>query len=159
MRAASRITTVLCLAALVCGCPVRCGDTVYFLVSELTPAHGDSYVLPLTNPDDIAQARAIIADPEGSAARIVVAKIAPCGECAYINRDFLNGGRPWSWCVTDFEGFAENTIEILDGWPGYVNDNLDEWMGTTGGAIGFWSYSVTRELTPWESFAVRYAHP
>jgi len=37
------------------------GETVYFLVAEAnTPAHGDSYVLPLTEPNDIAHARDLV---------------------------------------------------------------------------------------------------
>ena len=155
MRAALRTILVMACAAVLSGCPTRCGDTVYFLVSELSEAHGDSYILPLTDPDQIAQARAIVADPEGTAARIVVANIAPCGECGYTNRDLLQGGKRWSWCVTSCEGFAENTIEIYDGWPGYVEEDVDGWIANTNGAIGFWSYTVTRELTPWEVFTGR----
>ena len=153
MRMAARTLVVIFCATFLCGCPAPCSDTVYFLVSELSPAHGDSYVLPLTDPDLIAQARAIVKDPEGTAARIVVANIAPCRECRYPNRDLLQGGKRWSWCVTRCEGFAENTIEIYDGWPGYVEENLDGWIASTGGVIGFWSYTVTRELAPWEVFA------
>lgn len=140
------------------GCPPKCGDTAYFLVSELNPVHGDSYVLPLTDPDHIAQARAIIANPGATKAKIAVAHIAPCRPCGCRNRDLLQGGKRWSWCVTDFEGFAENTIEIYDGWPGYVEEDLDGWIANTNGVIGFWSYTVTRELTPWEVFSGRLAN-
>lgn len=142
-------------AAFLSGCP--CNDTVYFLVSELKTTHGDSYILPLTDPDDIAAARAIAADPGEATARIVVATIGKCADCKYINRDLLQGGRKWSWCVTGFEAFAENTIEIYDGWPTFVEDDVDGWIENTNGVIGFWSYTVTRELTPWEVLSGRLA--
>jgi hypothetical protein len=154
-------TLFAAVCIVLCGCPAqRCG-TVYFLVSEITPDHGDSYILPLTDPDDIAQARAIVADPEAAAARIVVASIAPCGEgeCRYRNRDLLQDGKRWSWCVTGFEAFAENTIEIYDGWPEFVEDDVDGWIQNTNGVIGFWAYTVTRELTPREVLTGRLATP
>jgi hypothetical protein len=127
--------------------------TVYFLVSEISPTHNDSYILPLTDADDIAQARALIGDPDSNPAKIVVATIAPCENCDYPNRDLLNDGKRWSWCITGFEGFAENTIEIYDGWPTFVEDDLDGWIENTNGVIGFWAYTVTRELTPLEVFS------
>ena len=53
-------------------------ETVYFKVGELFPNHGDSYVLPLSNPADIAAARHIIEQgPLNVSERIVVARIAP----------------------------------------------------------------------------------
>ena len=127
--------------------------TVYFLVSEIAPTHNDSYILTLTDADDIAQARVLIADPDNTPAKIVVASIAPCEDCGYPNRDLLNDGQRWSWCITGFEAFAENTIEIYDGWPAFVEDDVDGWMENTNGVIGFWSYTVTRELTPFDVFS------
>ncbi|MBI2839291.1 MAG: hypothetical protein HYX75_13325 [Acidobacteria bacterium] len=129
----------------------RCNDTLipkaaYFLVSS--PTHGDSYVLPLTRAEDITMARAIIEDPESVTSRIVVARIAKGGgEGRYHNRDIL-GKREWSWHVTELVQFADATIELLDGTPTYVEEHLDEWISMTGGMIGFWSYTVTRELDP-----------
>lgn len=142
-------------AAFLSGCP--CDKTAYFLVSELKTSHGDSYILPLADPADIAAARAIVADPDEAVARIVVATIGECADCDYVNRDLLQGGRRWSWCVTGFEAFAENTIEIYDGWPTFVEDDVEGWIANTNGVIGFWSYTVTRELTPWEVFSGRLA--
>ena len=48
--------------------------------------------------------------------------------------------------MTGFQGFADSTIEILDGWPGYVEQDVDSWIANTGGAIGFWTYTVVEEL-------------
>lgn len=52
----------------------------------------------------------------------------------------------WSWYVTEFEGFADATIEILDGNPAIAENDIEKWMGITGGVIGFWNYTVTRRV-------------
>jgi hypothetical protein len=120
----------------------------YFEVAE--PAgratHHDSYVLPLTRPDDIEHARDLIArGPEEAGASIVFAGIAPGVDG--INRNLLAPGQPqWSWHVTDFKGFGDLGIELLDGWPTYVDEHLSQWMQETKGEVGFWSYTIVREL-------------
>lgn len=124
-------------------------ETVYFLVSERVPYHGDSYILPLTNPTDIATADNII---NGTApAQIVVADIdygSTKGQ--YKNMDLLKPKRLWSWHISKFEGFASVTIKPLDGWPTYVEEHLNQWMNNTNGRIGFSSYTVTRRVNPSE---------
>jgi hypothetical protein len=122
-------------------------ETIRFLVSEFDkPVHGDSYMLPLSDPDDIAHARQLITKGPGIGAPLVVAKIAKGANG--INRSPLAAGAPpWSWHVTEFEGFADSTIEILDGWPTYVESDIDGWIANTNGYIGFWSYTVTAELS------------
>ena len=120
---------------------------VYFVVSELDPSgpHGDSYILPLEAAADIAHARDLIANGAAAGATIVVAQIAPGSDG--INRDVLAPGEPlWSWHVTAFSGFADYTIEILDGWPSYVEQDVAGWIANTNGTIGFWNYTVTAEL-------------
>jgi hypothetical protein len=119
----------------------------HFLVAEIEPSHYDSYVLPLQDPAAVAHARELIRVGPSAGEPIVVARIAPGADG--INRDFLApGSPPWSWHVTNFEGFADNTIEILDGWPSYVESDVEGWMANTGGYIGFWSYTVVAELPP-----------
>jgi hypothetical protein len=121
------------------------GETIYFLVAETTPAHNDSYVLPLTDADDIAHARDLIQLGPAAGDPIVVAQIA-CGADG-INRDYLAFTKPASWWyVSNFLNFAESTIEILDGWPGVVARDCQSWIANTGGSIGFWSYTVVAEL-------------
>jgi len=112
------------------------GETVYFLVGEINPTRNDSYVLPLTDPNDIAHARGLLEFGHN----IIVANIECCS-CS-INRDYLSPGKPlWRWRVTEFLGFAEITAEILDGWPGFVDADCAGWITNTGGTIGFWSYT------------------
>ena len=75
----------------------------------------------------------------------MVAKIAKGANG--INRNPLAAGAPpWSWHVSEFEGFVDSTIEILDGWPTYVEGDIDGWIANTNGYIGFWSYTVTAEV-------------
>lgn len=135
---------------IITGCARLDPDAVYFLVSEQEAFHGDSFIIPLTDPDHIAHARLLIEDPEKAGEPIVVASIEECNACNGINRDLLNNGARWSWCVANVEGFADITAEIYDGWPTYAEENFDEWYETTNGMIGFWSYTVTRELTAQE---------
>jgi hypothetical protein len=121
---------------------------VYFLVAETNPVHGDSFILPLKSESDIEQARAMILAEESP---IIVAEISKNDNDHYsLNKD-LSNNRKWSWHITEFLGFADNTVEILDGWPEYVEENYNDWVRTTKGEngkgrIGFWSYTLVREV-------------
>jgi hypothetical protein len=107
--------------------------------------HGDSYVLPLEDPADIEHARALIALGPAAGAPIAVAAIAAGADG--VNRDLRAAGAPpWSWHVTGFDGFTDFTIEILDGWPSFVEQDVEGWIANTGGYVGFWSYTVVEEL-------------
>jgi hypothetical protein len=150
----SGTVTASCLTALValfivaaCAVPAR-GGTVYFEVAERPRqvVHHDSYVLGLTDAAAVSHARDLIArGPDAAGQSIVFAKIAPGGDG--INRDLLAPKQPLlSWHVTEFQGFNDFGIEILDGWPTYVEQNRDTWLRETNGRIGFWNYTVTREL-------------
>ena len=124
-------------------------NTVYFLVATVWDCRPcGSYVLPLSKPEDIAQARQLIlATPTNGNGKIVGARIA-AGKDG-INRDYLAPGCPeWSWHVTEFVRFADYSAEILDGSPRAVEQDVDGWIRNTGGVIGFWAYGVVRELGP-----------
>ncbi|MEQ8531814.1 MAG: hypothetical protein RIB86_08175 [Imperialibacter sp.] len=144
------------------GCGVTDDDiprnetTVFFLVTEFSTEKGDSYILPLSGVEDIAKARAIVADRNNEALdRLVVAKVAATnGTETYLNKDLLRNVT-WSWKVTEFSGFAGSTIEIFDGGPQDVENDMDWWFENTGqeegtGNIGFWGYTVQREVSPEE---------
>jgi hypothetical protein len=128
------LVVAACCAAFASPSSAVAGPT-YFLVAE-TPRsdpHGDSFVVGIETPADVAHARAPGADG--------------------LNRDLLAAGKPaWDWHVTQVTGFGDFGIELLDGWPTFVNDDVDGWMKNTGGPggqggkIGFWSYTVVREL-------------
>lgn len=121
--------------------------TVHFVVSEIYPAsgRGDSYILPLANPEAIKHARDLIEFGPSIGQALVVARIASGADG--VNRNVLAPGEPlWSWHVTEFLGFADFTIEILDGDPSWVEEDVEGWLGNTGGVIGFWGYTVTQEV-------------
>ena len=125
-------------------------ETVYYLVAERIPFHLDSYILPLSNPKDIAIADNII---NGTAPMQIVVTNIDYGseEGQYINRDLLNPSkRKWSWHVTNFIGFADAVVRNLDGWPTYVEDHLNRWMRNTEGRIGFATYTIIRRVNPSE---------
>jgi hypothetical protein len=130
-------------------------EPVYFLVAELPgeEMHNDSYVLPLTRADHIEHARDLIRrGPEAAGTHIVVANMVVGADG--INRD-LRGedAPPWSWHVTGMIGFSDMTMEILDGWPGFVERDVTGWIEntcfdetSTEGTLGFWGYTVVEEL-------------
>lgn len=130
---------------------------VRFVVAE--PAglveHGDSFVLPLTDPADVAHARDLIRlGPEAAGEPIVFAEVRPGADG--INRDVLANGQPlWDWHVSAFEGFGDSGVELVDGWPSFVQQDVGGWMANTRrdpddpdapGHIGFWNYMVVAEL-------------
>ncbi len=121
-------------------------STVYYLVSEIVPNHYDSYILPLTGSDDILIADRIIDGSERI--KIIVAEIDKgSGDGVYLNKDLVGpDNRIWSWHILKFENFADVTAEIYDGWPGYLEENLDNWLITKDGIIGFWNYTIIRRV-------------
>jgi hypothetical protein len=136
--------------------PARAG-TVLFVVAERPgfEEHGDSFVLPLADPTDVAHARDLVArGPDAAGAGIVFAEIAAGRDG--INRNVLAAGEPlWDWHVATFEGFGDMGVELVDGWPTFVQDDVPGWIANTRrsedetvGHIGFWSYTVVSELTP-----------
>ncbi len=127
----------------------------YFIVGEFpgTESRGDSYILPLYQPDDIAHARDLILNGPQIGGPLVVAEIMAGSDG--INRNWGAPGVPvWSWHVTQFIEFGDFTIEILDGSPTMVEENIEWWIGETStgapdvGRIGFWGYTVIGELSP-----------
>jgi len=140
---------VPCLAAFVVACSAARAAPIAFLVAERpgSVVHGDSYVIVLEAQSDQDHARALIADPEAAGAAIVTARIAAGSDG--LNRNHRSAGQPlWSWHVTQFEGFADLTIELCDGWPGFVESNVAGWIANTSGQICFWQYTVVEELGP-----------
>lgn len=139
---------------------------VYFLVSEFPDQveHGDSFLLPLEEPDDIAHARELVRRGRDAGRYLISADIVAGAD--QINRNILTEGKPaWSWHISKFDGFADLSIELTDGWPTYIEQDVQGWINNTGGgsvdedgdgipdhhatvgAIAFWSYTVTAELT------------
>ena len=129
--------------------------TVLFVVAERPGAveQGDSFVLPLSVDSDIAHARDLIArGPDDAGAPIVFAEVSAGADG--INRDVLAPGGPaWSWHVSAFEGFGDIGIELIDGNPTLLEEDVAGWILNTRrdeseatGHIGFWNYTVVAEL-------------
>jgi len=139
--------------------PARAADPppVWFVVAERNVGHNDSFLLPLTDPADIAQARARIAQGDASGVgSIAVLDIASGSDG--LNRDVRADGAPlWSWHVVRFHGFADNAIELCDGWPGFIEQNVAAFIANTGGTVCFWGYSVVAELSQAPRFAINEA--
>lgn len=125
------------------------GETRWFVVGP-EPGQKDprslAYVLPLTEADDIDHARALM-NGDADTGMTVVADIAAAGDMTR-NRNYLAegpGAPRWSWEVSSFTNYADITIEIYDGNPQLVEDDLAYWLDTVG-TIGFWTYTVVGEL-------------
>ena len=133
---------------------VKAADTVYFLVAELPgmAAHNDSYVLPLSKEEDINHARYLISRWQSGTfdadRPLVVANIVAAND--EINRNFLDPKFPkWSWQVSQFLEFGDYTAEVLDGCPACLENRFDwQHFGSGEWGIGFWNYTVVRELGP-----------
>jgi len=113
-----RLNLVALLLLVACLNSSVCAETVYFLVGEWMdpPDPNQSYVLPLTDPCDIAYARLIIDEgpygPNTSAAIIaaVVYRWDPNDGYNW-NRNYLERGLPaWSW-YPEFACFGETSAE------------------------------------------------
>jgi hypothetical protein len=138
---AAAVAGALCIAARAGAAPIA------FLVAEPPGSvfHGDSYVLVLQEPADVAHARALIQQGPAAGQTIAVARIAAGADGQ--NRDLRAPGEPrWSWHVTEFEGFGDLAAEICDGWPSYVEADVPGWISNTQGRVCFWSYTVVEEL-------------
>src|SRR5206468_2059174 len=83
--------------------------------------------LPLSDPAAIAHARDLVTrGPDAAGSPIVVASIAPGADG--INLDYLSANhRAWDWHLTGLSNFADSTVEILDGWPAYVQQDVPCW--------------------------------
>lgn len=135
--------------------PARAGKIEFLVAEPPWLVHNeDSYVVAIdeSRSDLIAHARALAdwvaagGDQANSpGATIVVAPVAPGADG--INRNVLAPGEPlWSWHVAGDPSFTDFTIEVLDGWPTFVEEDVPGWIANTNGHIGFWNYTVVAEL-------------
>jgi hypothetical protein len=129
-------------------------ETVWFVVGERERHHGDAYLLPLSEPEHIAAARKYLREGDASGVgRIASVRIAAGGDG--LNRNWRADSRPlWSWRVVEFEGFADTAIEVCDGWPEFVEQDVDAYIANTDGRLCFWGYSVAEELAAAPSFVL-----
>jgi hypothetical protein len=158
------LLSFVCLIVLCMTVTLR-ADTVYFLVSEFPEAieKGDSYVLPLENPADIAHARDLVLHGRSAGKALVDADMVAGAD--NINRNILALGKPaWSWHISHFNGFNDLSLELNDFSPTQIEEDVQGYIDNTGGGnvdsdgdgipdgnatvghIAFWNYTVTHEL-------------
>lgn len=120
--------------------------TVWFEVAQHGARAVQSWLLPLSDPGDIAAARAELAVREaGGQGALVVARFRPGGDGLNRNlRDPLQ--RRWSWHAVEFLEFADLSIELCDGSPALVEADPESFAANTDGVICFWGYSIAAEL-------------
>ena len=118
---------------------VGCGKQESLVTFEF--AHGrdknaPTYRAATADATLIEKARAELAKPP-SERRLHINGTISAGEA---------NNRPWRWHFNDGEWtLAELSIELCDGQPSYVNDNLDQWLKEVGSYCPWASY-VSREL-------------
>ena len=83
-----RVNYILCITLLVvCFTSILQAETVYFIAGEINPNRGESFVVPITDANDIAHARDLIEYGPGIGEAIFTASIN-CGIDG-INRNYL----------------------------------------------------------------------
>ena len=122
-------------------------EVTYFLLStRLVGSALGSCVLPLTKPEDIAEARREMTLDQPPLIPLVRITAGADG----INRDYLAPGKPsWTWHVTGFVGFVEGVPEILESTPALVERRQGGWFHDSSGAatVAFTGYKPVAELT------------
>lgn len=132
-------------------------DIVWFVVAERPEfaAHGDSFLLPLAEPEAIAKARQLIA--EGATPGVLVTGIVAGGDG--FNRDVRALDAPaWSWHVPGKGkagfGTPDVTIEVCQSWPTFVEQDPQALIANTRGALCLVGYTVVEELASPPEFTV-----
>src|SRR3712207_3686183 len=124
----SLLLSLVCLVVLLASSGLR-AETVYFLVSDFPgeAEHGDSFVLPLDNPDDLAHARDLVLRVRYAVRELVDADIVAGAD--NINRDILALGRPaWSWHISKFNQFADTSIGLVDFTPTLIDEDVQGYI-------------------------------
>lgn len=88
------------------------------------PSHSEHFFAATSDPSVIAAARAELALPLDQ-------------RMLHMHGDIEAGdggvNAPWSWHFVDGSWtLAEISAEVCDGWPSYIEENLDEWLKSPG---------------------------
>jgi len=103
----------------------------------LHASHGERFKLRTSNPALIEQARAELEKPMKE--RI----LHPTGT---VVRGDGGVNAPWSWSLDERDwSLAQISAEVCDGWPGYVEEHLDEWIASPGSFCP-WQSRLEKEL-------------
>jgi hypothetical protein len=131
-------------------------ETVYFMCADKHKQKyfDDSFVLPLSRPEDVREARRLLKEVSPMDQPFPVVKIAVGADG--INRDHLAVGAPqWSWHVTEFLGFPSIVVPEYEyfGTPTLIEENLEKYKVL--GEAGFVSHAIVAELRPPFKISVR----
>ena len=123
-------------------------EPVWFKLATVDPeGRTDTFLLPLTDPRLIEDARVLVSEGPGNGrvGSILTATIA-AGSDGY-NRNYDVVDQPlWNWYVVKGESFSDFAIEVCDGWPSFVAEDPAAYIINTGSRICFWGYTVVAEL-------------
>jgi hypothetical protein len=121
-------------------------DPVWFEVGAEDPRFPESFLVPIDDLTLIELARRRAADGEQSGVgAIVVAAIRAGGDG--LNRNLRAADHAeWNWHVSEVLEFADQAIELCDGWPGFIAEDPRSYIANTYGRICFWGYSIKREV-------------
>lgn len=117
----------------------------YFLVRQ--QSGNESFVIHLTDPNQIQKARFII---QNKLSKMVIAVVA-AGPANY-NRNHSDSLKtPWSWNIEKVLNFSDFASVDCNVSPGQIEERRNEFLESDrGGLACFWGFFPTKELQPWE---------
>jgi len=119
-------------------------DGHFFLLTN--SQKNQSYVVNITSPELVTQAREQIQNPTAAVGRILIGQVGK--NSGGFNRDFNDTKKtPWTWHVDSVLHFAELASQDCDGSPEMIEELALPWIENSG-VICFWNYRVTKELRP-----------
>jgi hypothetical protein len=119
-----RLARTLCsaIALLFVSCAIPTEPVFKDGVLVTFDVNGERYSIFITNPETIEQVIALW--NRQSSATIPSGRVVKGG---------VPYNEPWSWHIDSEDiTMAENTIELCDGVPSYVEAHLDEWIADVG---------------------------
>jgi hypothetical protein len=122
-------------------------ETTYFLIADRIGPPRESYVVPMTKAEDIAEARRQLYEVSQIERRGLVVQIERGKD--WINRNYVAPGAPsWSWHVIQFNLFADSSSR-RDGRPSDVEQELEIWLAPPEDGIVFLTYyTIIAEIQP-----------
>jgi hypothetical protein len=134
LRASLRRVLILCASVALVACDGSStgpdGSAVFVVDVE-----GETFRIRLEDSDRIDQARRIL---RGEEPQRTVTGSLEAGDGGFND--------PWSWhLVPETVEFVEHTIELCDGLPSFVEEELDEWLNNVGTYCPWLSEIVAEE--------------
>ncbi len=122
LRSSSLFFTIILAALLLAGCTSPESPELEGGILATFDVLGEEYSIFITNEDTIDDVFALEAGTSNAT--------IPSGK---LLRGQVSYNKPWSWHI-DSEDIvmAEITIELCDGLPSHVEENLDYWVDTVG---------------------------